>query len=91
MEEKEILGIVTKKLNQFVLTDEKGDEYKLFAINPWESVPLDFDTAKFIHYIGKKVKVIGILSEKEIWCAIIHQQDKEDIIPPKIDDLKQAP
>ena len=88
MEEKEILGILTRKLNQFILTDTKGTEYKLFAISPWESVPTDFNTAKFIEYIGQKVRVSGLISEKEIWNALVHRQDKKDIIPPKIDDLK---
>ena len=87
MDEKEIMGTLTKKLNQFILTDDKGVEYKLYAINPWESVPIDFDTAKFLEYIGKKVKVIGTVSENEIWNALIHSEDKKDITPPKIDDL----
>ncbi|NHJ03551.1 MAG: hypothetical protein EAX90_01920 [Candidatus Heimdallarchaeota archaeon] len=87
MEEKEILGILSKKLNQFILTDENGKEYKIYAINPWESVPPDFDTAKFVEFIGEKVKVSGNLSNEEIWNAFIHKENNKRNFPPKIDDL----
>jgi len=88
MEEVELTGVVTKKFKDYILATDEGKEYKLFAILPWESVPTDFDTAKFEQFIGEKVKVSGRLSGGEIWGALVHYPDDEDTIPPSLDDLR---
>jgi len=87
MEEIELTGIVSKEFNEYILTTEDGQKYKLFAINPWESVPIDFDTAKFEQFIGETVKVNGRVSGSEIWNALVHCPDEEDTIAPSLDDL----
>lgn len=87
MEEAELTGVVSKKFNDYILTTEEGKEYRLFAINPWESVPTDFDTAKFEQFIGETVKVSGRLSGSEIWNALVHCLDNKDTIAPSLDDL----
>jgi len=87
MEEAELIGVVSKKLNTYILTTDEGKEYKLFAIDPWESVPTDFDTAKFELFIGEKVKVSGRITDGEIWNALVHYTDDEDTIPPSLHDL----
>lgn len=88
MEEIELTGVVSKKLNEYILTTEEGKEYKLFAISPWESVPTDFGTAKFEEFIGESVKVNGRLSGSEIWNALVHCPDEGDTKAPSLDDLK---
>ncbi len=87
MEDVEISGVVSRKMEKYILTTEDGEEYTLYAINPWESVPVDFDTAKFEKFIGEKVKVFGRSSGTEIWNALIHCLDDSDAKAPKIDDL----
>ncbi|MCG3253847.1 MAG: hypothetical protein ACTSUW_03630 [Candidatus Heimdallarchaeota archaeon] len=87
MEEVELTGVVSKKFNEFILTTEEGKEYKLFAINPWESVPTNFDTAKFEQFVGESVKVSGRLSGSEIWNALVHCPDEADTKAPSLDDL----
>ncbi len=87
MEEKELTGVVTKEFNEYILTTEDGHKYKLFAINPWESVPTDFDTAKFEQFLGETVKVYGRVSGSEIWNALVHCPGDEDTIAPSLDDL----
>ena len=87
MEEKEIFGVVSRRNNEYILTTEDGKDYKLFAISPWESVPPEFDTAKFAEFIGEKVKVTGKFSGNEIWSALVHCPDDADTKAPKIDDL----
>jgi hypothetical protein len=87
MEETELTGVISKKFNKYILTTDEGKEYKLFAISPWESVPTDFDTAKFEQFIGDTVKVYGRLSGSEIWNALVHCPNNEDTIAPSLDDL----
>ncbi|MBK5114122.1 MAG: hypothetical protein KGD59_12195 [Candidatus Heimdallarchaeota archaeon] len=87
MEEIEITGVVSKKMNEYILTTDDGKEYKLFAINPWESVPTDFGTAKFEEFVGETVKVFGRLSGEEIWNALVHCPDDTDTKAPSLDDL----
>lgn len=87
MEEKEIVGVVSIKKDQYLLNAEDGTVYKIYAINPWEIVPLDFYTEKFAEYIDQKVKISGRFRGEEIWNAFIRSLDEKDTIPPRIDDL----
>jgi hypothetical protein len=89
MEEKEIVGVVSREKDQYLLTAKDGTIYKIYAINPWESVPLDFYTQKFAEYLDKKVKISGRFRGKEIWNAFIRSLDEKDTIAPRIDDLLQ--
>ena len=87
MEEVEKIGVLSKKLDRYYLTTDDGIIYTLYAILPWESVPVDFDTAKFSQFIGEKVRVIGTSSGTEIWNALVHKLDGSDTKAPFIDDL----
>lgn len=87
MEEKEIVGVVSKRNNEYYVTTEDGTIYSLYAINPWESVPTDFDTGKFEQFVNNKVRVAGRFKGTEIWNALVHCLDEKDTIPPRIDDL----
>ncbi|HUT79738.1 MAG TPA: hypothetical protein VMZ29_00940 [Candidatus Bathyarchaeia archaeon] len=69
IEEKFVIGIVKEIMNKFVLVTEEKDEYKLYAINPWEAVSPDFNSSKFVPFIGKKVKATGRINSSEIWAA----------------------
>jgi hypothetical protein len=87
MQDVELIGILSEKLNKYILTTDDGTEYTIYAINPWESVPPEFDTAKFNKFVGKKVKVFGRASGTEIWNATMHLPDCEDTIPPGLEEL----
>ncbi len=84
----DITGIVSKKLNRYLLTAADGTEYQLLAINKWETLPEELYTEKFGKFVGEKVKVSGRIIENIIWNALIRYSNKNDNSPPKIDDLK---
>ncbi|MCF2142971.1 MAG: hypothetical protein K9W42_04660 [Candidatus Heimdallarchaeota archaeon] len=87
MKEDVLLGTISYEQNEYFLTTKKGKKYKLYAIEPWESVPPDFDSGKFAPYVGKKVRVFGRVMDGEIWNAMVQLPDQKDTIPPKLDDL----
>jgi hypothetical protein len=87
MEDKELIGTISKQSNQYYLTTDDGEKYQIYAINPWESVPVDFDTGKFAGFEGKKVRVAGRVKGMEIWNALIHYLDDRDTKPPSMEDL----
>ncbi len=88
LSEPDISGIVSKKLNRYLLTADDGTEYQLFAINKWEALPEELYTEKFAKVVGEKVKVSGRVIENIIWNALIRYSKEKDNNPPKIDDLK---
>ena len=91
MENVELIGTLSQRMNKYILTTKDGTEYTLFAISPWEAVSPDFDTAKFAQFIGKEVKVFGKATGTEVWDTVIHEPDCEDTIPPglpSLNDLK---
>jgi len=87
MKEDELLGTLVLENNSYYLKTKDGKKYRLYAIQPWESVPADFDSGKFQPYVGKKVRVFGNVSEGEIWNAMVQLPDQKDVVPPKIEDL----
>ncbi|MHA1156519.1 MAG: hypothetical protein ACTSQK_10470 [Candidatus Heimdallarchaeota archaeon] len=88
MSESDIIGVVSKKLNRYLLTADDGTEYQLLAINKWETLPEELYTEKFANFVGERVKVTGRVIEKIIWNALIRYSNEKDNIPPKIGDLK---
>ncbi|NHJ84180.1 MAG: hypothetical protein FK734_01875 [Asgard group archaeon] len=92
MENVELTGTLSQRMNKYILTTDDGTEYILFSISPWEAVSPDFDTAKFAQFIGKKVKVYGRATGTEVWDTVIHSPDCEDTVPPGLPsfaDLKK--
>lgn len=87
MENVEFKGVISEEMNKYYLTTKDGTKYVVYAISPWESVPTDFDTAKFAQFVGETVTVSGRVKGTEIWSAVMHCPDNEDIKAPKIDDL----
>lgn len=87
MSEKDITGIVSKKLNKYLLTADDGTQYQLFAINHWETLPEDLYNEKFAKFVGEKVKVTGRVIEKVIWNALVRFPNEKDNRPPSLDDL----
>ncbi|NHJ48203.1 MAG: hypothetical protein FK733_10490 [Asgard group archaeon] len=87
MQDVELIGMISEKMNRYILTTDDGTEYTVYAINPWESVPPEFDTAKFSKYVGEKVRVFGNASGTEIWNATMHSLDGKDTIPPGLEEL----
>ncbi|MBN1330853.1 MAG: hypothetical protein JXA54_15375 [Candidatus Heimdallarchaeota archaeon] len=75
-EEKFVIGVVKEIMNKFVLVSDEGHEYKLYAINPWEAVSTDFNSNKFVPFIGKKVKATGRINNSEIWAANLIDLDE---------------
>ena len=73
MEEQELIGILTKRVNKFIVITEEGKEYRIYAINPWQAVSIDYDTGKYNDLIGKKVRVFGRFLGTEIWKATIEE------------------
>jgi len=88
LSESDIIGVVSKKLNRYLLTADDGTEYQLLAINKWETLPEELYTEKYANFVGKKVKVSGRVIENIIWNALIRYSKEKDNSPPKIDDLK---
>ena len=84
----DLTGIVSRKLNRYLLTADDGREYQLFAINKWETLPKELYTEKFAKFVGEQVKVSGRVIENIIWNALISYSNEKDNSPPKMDDLK---
>ncbi len=84
----DLTGIVSKKLNHYLLIATDGKEYQLIAINNWETLPKELYTEKFAKFVGEKVKVSGRVIENIIWNALIQFSNEKNNSPPTMDDLK---
>ena len=74
MKEISITGIVSKIIDQYVITTDDGTEYKLSAIMPWEAVAPDFGSGDFALYLGKRVTAIGTTDGHTIWRAALSEE-----------------
>ncbi|MBN2229309.1 MAG: hypothetical protein JW779_06910 [Candidatus Thorarchaeota archaeon] len=73
MEEVEIVGLITKKNEMFALTTDDGKTYYLSAILPWEAVSADFNSGKFIPFLGKRVRARGLCNGSTIYKAALEE------------------
>ena len=73
MKEISVTGIVSKILNQYVITTDDGTEYKLSAIMPWEAVPPDFRSGDFVLHLGKRMTATGTTDSHTIWRAMLSE------------------
>ena len=87
MSEEDIIGVVTKKLDKYLLTADDGTQYELFAKSQWETLPEDLLNENFAQFIGEKVKVTGRIIENVIWDALVRFTKEKDNLPPSLDDL----
>lgn len=73
MEEISVTGIVSKILDQYVITTDEGTEYKLSAIMPWEAVEADFGSGDFALHLGKRMTATGSTDGDTIWGATLSE------------------
>jgi hypothetical protein len=73
MKEISVTGLVSKILDQYVITTDDGIEYKLSAIMPWEAVPPDFGSGDFALHLGKRMTATGSTDGHTIWRAMLSE------------------
>lgn len=73
MKEISVTGIVSRILDQYVITTDDGAEYKLSAILPWEAVAPDFGSGNFALHLGKKMTATGSVEGYTIWRATLSE------------------
>ena len=73
MKEISVTGIVSKILDQYVITTDDGTEYKLSAIMPWEAVPPDFGSGNFALHLGKRMTATGTTDGHTIWRVMLSE------------------
>jgi len=73
MEEISVTGIISRILNDYVITPDDGIEYKLSAIMPWEAVAPDFGSGIFALHLGKRMKASGFIDDNTIWRATLSE------------------
>jgi len=71
MEEIIVVGLLSKILNQYVITTDEEVEYKLSAILPWEAVSADYGTEEFELHLGKHLTVKGLSDGYTIYRASV--------------------
>jgi hypothetical protein len=69
MKEITVTGLVSKILNQYVITTDDGTEFQLSAILPWEAVSADYGTDEFARNLGRKMTASGVTDGQTIWKA----------------------
>ncbi|MBD3408033.1 MAG: hypothetical protein GF411_18075 [Candidatus Lokiarchaeota archaeon] len=74
LEEIEIVGLVSKIMNRYVITTDDGMQYELAAIKPHEAVARDYDLGSFAHSLGKRVVATGLTDGDTIWDAHLQEQ-----------------
>jgi len=73
MKEISIIGLVSKILDQYVITTDDGTEYRLSAIMPWEAVPPDFGSGDYALHLGKRMMASGTTNGQTIWGATLSE------------------
>jgi hypothetical protein len=69
MDEITVTGIVSKVMNEYIITTDDGTEFKLSAIMPWEAVSPDFGSGDFALHLGKRMNASGSRDGQTIWGA----------------------
>jgi hypothetical protein len=73
MKEISVSGMVSKIMDQYVITTDDGTEYKLSAILPWEAVAADFGSGDFALHVGKRMIATGTTDGHTIWRAALSE------------------
>ncbi|MHA2395787.1 MAG: hypothetical protein ACXAC0_03720 [Candidatus Thorarchaeota archaeon] len=73
MKEISVTGIVSRIVDQYVITTDDGTEYKLSAIMPWEAVVADFGSGDFALHLGKRMNATGTTDGYTIWRATLSE------------------
>ncbi len=73
MKEISVIGLVSKILDEYVITTDDGTEYRLSAIMPWEAVPTDFASGDFALHLGKRMMAKGTTDGLTIWGATLSE------------------
>ena len=73
MEEISVTGIVSRILDQYVITTDDGTEFKLSTILPWEAVAPDFGSGDFALHLGKRMTATGSVDTNTIWGAMLSE------------------
>ena len=73
MKEISVTGIVSKILDQYVITTDDGTEYRLSVILPWEAVAADFGSGDFALHLGKRMTATGSVDGNTIWRAMLSE------------------
>ncbi|MFX1560515.1 MAG: hypothetical protein ACFFBL_07990 [Promethearchaeota archaeon] len=73
MKEISATGIVSKVMDQYLITTDDGKEYWLSAIMPWEAVPPDFRSGDFALHLGKRMTATGTTDGDTIWGAMLSE------------------
>ena len=73
MKDISVTGIVSRTLDQYVITTDEGTEYKLSAIMPWEAVAADFGSGDFALHLGKRMTATGSTDGDTIWGAMLSE------------------
>lgn len=74
MKEISVTGIVSKVLDQYLITTDDGSEYWLSAIMPWEAVSTDFGSGDFALHLGKRMTATGSSDGHTIWGARLSEK-----------------
>ncbi|MGY5874124.1 MAG: hypothetical protein RTU30_00120 [Candidatus Thorarchaeota archaeon] len=69
-----VVGLISKIMDEFVVTADDGTEYKLSAIMPYESVPPEHGSHIFAKCLGTRCKVSGLCDGHTIWRAYISEE-----------------
>lgn len=69
MDDIEVVGLISKVLNRYVVIMRDGTQYELSAIMPWEAVSPDFDSGQFAQNLGQEMVVTGSTDGSTIWGA----------------------
>jgi len=67
--EIEIIGLISKVLDQYIITTDNGTEYSLSAISPWESVSPDYNSGQYADHLGHRMIASGKTDGSTIWGA----------------------
>ena len=73
MKEISVIGLVSKIMDQYVITTDDGTEYNLSAIMPWEAVPPDFGSGDYALHLGKRMMATGTTDGHTIWRATLSE------------------
>ena len=73
MKEITVTGLVSKVLNEYIITTDDGTEFKLSAIMPWEAVSPDFGSGDFALHLGKRMTASGSIDGQTIWGATLSE------------------
>lgn len=71
LKEIEVIGLVSKILERYVITTDDGTEFELSAIMPYEAVSPDFGIGIFANSLGKRMVVSGLTDGHTIWSATL--------------------